>query len=106
MAMDFFRRPALVGKANVGRLAVGKVRGTVRRTDADGTSAVPYFPALSATQTLLVTTQDVNVVAGEPGPYKVSVRFAVDDGTGVIQNADTLTVVETTPALGSFSRFG
>lgn len=54
MQMDYFRRPILAGKA-LQRLNAGHLRGSLRRLDPDGTSAVPYFAGVSATQTLLLT---------------------------------------------------
>lgn len=51
--MDYFRRPQLSG-FNLQRVQFASIYGSVRRHDADGTSAVPYFPAVSATQTLSI----------------------------------------------------
>lgn len=51
--MDYFRRPSLAGN-NITRMGFATVRGSVRRSDADGISAVPYFPGASSTQTLNV----------------------------------------------------
>ena len=67
--MDYFRRPALAGKT-LTRSTVGRIRGSVRRSDADGTSAVPYFPAVVAADTL-----DIETDAGGP----VSVVLTAND---------------------------
>lgn len=56
MAIEFARRPVLAGK-NLKHPTNARVRGDVRRSDADGTSAVPYFPLVSASQTLIIATQ-------------------------------------------------
>lgn len=56
MSMDYFRRPALAGK-NLSRPTYARVRGNVRRSDPDGTSTAPYFPGVSAAQTLVIVTQ-------------------------------------------------
>lgn len=61
MAMDYFRRPQLAGK-NLVRTTHATIRGNVRRSDADGTSAVPYFPNVSAGQTLNVKVQATTYV--------------------------------------------
>lgn len=68
MAMDYFRRPVLAG-SNLPRTQNAIVRGTKRRTDADGTSLVPYFPGVVAGQTLSIkiqaTTYVVTLTSGE-----------------------------------------
>jgi hypothetical protein len=53
MSMDYFRRPQLAGN-NLTRTNRATVRGSVRRSDADGLSTIPYFPSAIAGQTLLV----------------------------------------------------
>lgn len=52
--MDYFRRPNLAGN-NITRTSRATVRGNLRRSDADGSSTVPYFPAAVAGLTLLVS---------------------------------------------------
>lgn len=54
--INYFRRPTLAGK-NLTFPTYSRIRGSVRRSDPDGVSAVPYFPTVSATQTLNVATQ-------------------------------------------------
>jgi hypothetical protein len=49
--MEFFRRPQLAGN-NIPRLISATVRGSIRRSDPDGISPSPYFPGVSAGQTL------------------------------------------------------
>lgn len=56
--MDYFRRPVLVGKS-VTRQTFGTVRGNIRRNDADGFVAVPYFPGVTLGQQLLLGIDDV-----------------------------------------------
>lgn len=46
--LDYFRRPVLAGNTLV-RTQMATLRGSVRRNDADGVSAVPYFPGLTGT---------------------------------------------------------
>jgi hypothetical protein len=50
-----------------------------------------------------VTMQDVNVTAALAGPYSVKIRHALDDGTGLLANAGTVTVVEQAPDVDSFA---
>src|SRR5687767_9887943 len=52
--MDYFRRPVLAGKT-LTRQSRAVVRGDIRRTDIDGFSAVPYFPGVSAAETLQIS---------------------------------------------------
>lgn len=52
--MDFFRRPMLAGNT-LTRQTVASVRGDLRRSDADGFSAVPYFPGIVGGETLLIS---------------------------------------------------
>lgn len=62
---------------------------------------------------VFVTMQDVSfssagvVIGGVQqttnGPWTVKVRHAVDDGTGLLANAGTLTTIASAPDLGSFS---
>lgn len=54
--MDYFRRPALVGR-NVQRTTVATVRGAIRRHDADGVFPAPYFEGVSAGDTLDIEHQ-------------------------------------------------
>lgn len=56
MQMEFFRRPVFAGN-NLRRVPQGVVRGSVRRSDPDGVSAVPYFPNLTVGQVLTITTE-------------------------------------------------
>lgn len=52
---------------------------------------------------VLVTMQDVAVLAGTAGPYTVKVRYAVDDGTGAGDTAGAITVIAHAPDLGAFA---
>lgn len=61
-SMDYFRRPQVSGK-NVTRTTNAVLRGSLRRSNADGVSAVPYFPAASAAQTLNVSIDGTPFVA-------------------------------------------
>lgn len=56
--MDFERRAQVSGKAGA-RTQLATVRGNIRRTDADGFSAVPYFEGLSIGDTLSVDLDGV-----------------------------------------------
>jgi hypothetical protein len=71
--------------------------------NASGTIPAGTIVTNAAATALLVTTQDCPVLAGSPGPYTVPVRFAIDDGSGTIQSANTLTVIQSAPSLGSFA---
>ena len=96
--MDYARRPLIAGKSTA-YLTYGTIRGNTRRSDADGTSTVPYFPAVSATQTLILSIDgspftvtltsngisqiiaDINTAIGAAG------RAFNADGTIAIQTA-------------------
>lgn len=55
--MKYFRRPTIAGK-NLPREQYAKIRGSIRRSDPDGTSSVPYFPTITAgVDNLIVTHQ-------------------------------------------------
>jgi hypothetical protein len=100
--MDFFRRPSLVGK-NLVRTSNGKVRGSIRRADPDGTSAVPYFTGVSATQTLLITTQGGSVTATLSGIGLNTILADINTAVGVNAKAysdDGCIAIEST-VLGS-----
>ncbi len=56
--MNFDRRAQLSGKA-VARTQFAAVRGNIRRAEADGISAVPYFKDLSIGDTLIVKLDGV-----------------------------------------------
>lgn len=62
MAMNYFRRPALAGH-NLVRTTNAVVRGSVRRSNPDGTSAEPYFPDLNIGDTLLVDIDDTGATS-------------------------------------------
>lgn len=53
-SMEYFRRPQIAGK-NISKTTNAVLRGSVRRANADGVSAVPYFSAAAAAQTLNVS---------------------------------------------------
>lgn len=101
MAMDFFRRPALVGKGPLGRLTSGRVRGSVRRSDPDGTSAVPYFPLVSIGQQLTFVTQGgsgtatltgvslTQVIADIQSALGANAKAEIDDGSIAIETGIT-----------------
>lgn len=75
--MEYVRRPALAGK-NIVRLANGKIRGSVRRSDPDVNSTTPYF--LGATgKTLLL---QINT-----GP--VTVTFTSDDFNQILADINS-----------------
>jgi hypothetical protein len=52
--MDYFRRPQIAGK-NISKTTNAVLRGALRRANADGVSAVPYFSGAAAAQTLNVS---------------------------------------------------
>ena len=88
MQMDYFRRPILSGKA-LARLNAGHLRGSVRRLDPDGTSAVPYFAGVSATQTLILSVDGTPVtvaLTGTPPTYQ-SILNDINTALGITGKA-------------------
>lgn len=81
MALDYFRRPALVGR-NAQRTVVATVRGSIRRSNADGTSAAPYFPNASPGQTLNITHQSGSVVVTLTGNDLATVLSDINTALG------------------------
>lgn len=64
---------------------------------------IPAGTLLAATDDqLFVTMQDLKVSASNPGAYKVKVRHAIDDGTGQIALAGSITNVMVGLVIGSF----
>ena len=57
----------------------------------------------ASSSNVLVTMQDVAITAGNPGPYPVKVRYAVDDGTGAGTGASTIVSVQSPPVAGSYA---
>ncbi len=60
VAMDFFRRPRLIGNV-VQRLQYATIHGAVRRNDADSTSSVPYFSGLGSGMSLTIMIDGVTL---------------------------------------------
>lgn len=61
MSMDFFRRPLLAGKA-LKRNVFAMLRGSVRRSDPDGsTYNVPFFKGVSTNDTLILKIDGVQL---------------------------------------------
>jgi hypothetical protein len=79
--MDYFRRPILAGK-NLKRLTSGTIRGALRRTDADGTSALPYFPGVSGL-TLIIQTETSTYTATMTGTSISQVITDINTALGV-----------------------
>lgn len=80
MSMDYFRRPVLAGN-NITRTTRATIRGSLRRTDADGTSTVPYFPGANTGQTLLVAVDGaapttVTLTSANPGGSSLAEALA------------------------------
>jgi hypothetical protein len=91
MQMDYFRRPQLAGRS-LQRLPYGVVRGNVRRSDPDGTSSVPYFPGVSAGQTLLLEVNGdpfTATLTGTPTYQSIlnNINTAISP-TGIAKDAD------------------
>src|SRR6267154_451000 len=102
--MDYFRRPVLAGHT-LSRQTYGSVRGDVRRTDVDGTSTVPYFPGVSATQTLLISVDGAGPVtatmSGTPPGGINNVLADINTAlgiTGVAFDADGTIAIRTATA--------
>lgn len=57
--MNYFRRRSLEGNTS-DRVVATYVRGSIRRTDADAFSAVPYFPGVTAGMTLNMLVNGVS----------------------------------------------
>ncbi len=82
MTMDYFRRPVLAGK-NIQLTTFATVRGSKRRSNPDGTSTVPYFPGVSATQTLNITHQAGSVSVALTGNSLSTVLADINTSLGV-----------------------
>lgn len=83
--MRYFRRPSLAGK-NLPRVKFAKVRGSIRRRDADATYSYPYFPDVVLGTTLELTIGEPMV---GPTPYVVAINHngiydIIDDINAVI----------------------
>ena len=86
MQMQYFRRPQLTGE-NFPRLRYATVRGTVRRSDADGISAVPYFPGVTAGMTLDITI--TSPPDASPSVSSVTVNLTGGDLQTIINDINT-----------------
>lgn len=96
--MDFFRRPLLAGNNTV-RMPLATIRGSLRRSDADGVVAFPYFIGAAATQTLdlsvdgvtfnvVLTGAGMNTVMTDINTELAGAGYALDyDGALAIQTA-------------------
>jgi hypothetical protein len=80
--MDYFRRPLLAGK-NLKRLTSGTIRGSIRRNDADATTGWPYFPGISANQTLIIQTETGTYTATLPDNLLLDIIPAINTALGV-----------------------
>ncbi len=98
--MDYFRRPALAGK-NITHPTTGRVRGSVRRSDADGVSAVPYFPDVTALDTLTLLTDTgatpVTLSANDLNTILADINTALG-ATGTAYSEDGCIGIATTTA--------
>lgn len=57
--MTYFRRPKLIG-TSLARVAAPELRGDLRRKNADGVSAVPYFDGLPSTGGTFIVVSSTN----------------------------------------------
>lgn len=80
--MEYFRRPQIASK-NAPRTTYAKVRGSVRRHDADGLHATPYFSGMSAGQKLYVNYSKAGVVTN----FSVTLNFT--DFATIISDLNT-----------------
>lgn len=79
-SMDYFRRPVLAGKA-LKHLNAGFLRGSRRRLDPDGFSAVPYFSGVSTGQTLNLDLDGT--------PYPVALTGATPNYQSILNDINT-----------------
>jgi len=85
-SMDYFRRPQLSGK-NITRTTNAVLRGSLRRSNADGVSVVPYFPAAVAAQTLNVSIDGTPFVVTLTGNGINTVIADINTAIGVAGTA-------------------
>lgn len=80
-----FDRGSLVGNATVPRLTLAQIRGTVRRSDPDGTHNQPFWTGLSGKTILLnVGTQQAGVVTS------LTITFTSDNYADAITEIDSV----------------
>ena len=105
MSMDYFRRPVLAGNTLI-RTQNATIRGSVRRSDADGFSTTPYFPSLSgkslfikiesttygvtfASDAFAAALAAINAVIGGHGAGIANGEASDSDGTITIKSTST-----------------
>lgn len=84
--MRYFRRPELSGN-NITKDPFGTIRGSIRRTNADGFSAQPYFPDLNIGDTL-----DITVTDSTGSPTSVTATFTAIDISTVLSDISSALV--------------
>jgi len=99
--MKYYRRPQLV-QANRPLLTYATVRGSVFRSDPDGSHTEPWFN-VSASQTFIVTTQDgasTTTLTGAPEfntiITEINAQMATDVVNAVAFNADGYLAIKST----------
>jgi hypothetical protein len=94
----------LVGASSTA-VGLGFVNGTLATAVTGVSGVLPAGTRVrnSGGTVTLVTMQDLQITAASAGPYKVKVRHAMDDGTGLSAGVGTITVVPDPPVLGAFS---
>lgn len=108
--LDFFRRPQLAGN-NLNRIPFAVVHGELRRTDADGTSAIPYFTGVSSGQTLNFSIDGTPYSVTLTGNSLAGVLSDINTAIGIHGTAfdsdGSISIQTTTPGgLGSVSVTG
>lgn len=113
--MDYFRRPNLAGN-NITRTTRATVRGNLRRSDADGSSTVPYFPGAVSGLTLLVsvdgaaattiTLTDANAAGSGIVTALADINTALSPGGEALDTDGTITLRSTNAVGGSIEVTG
>lgn len=103
MSMDYFRRPVLVGNT-LRRTQNATIRGSVRRSDADGVSTTPYFPGISGKSLQIKiesTTYTVNFVSDDFATALAAINAVIGGHGAGIANGEardsdgTITIIST-----------
>lgn len=84
--MQYFRRPSIAGK-NLPRVQFAKIRGSIRRNDADAIYSYPYFPDL-----VLGTNLELKVGTHSLGTFTFSVLVNHNGISDIIDDINAVTL--------------